>query len=164
MRYWTKDLVIDPNDLTQNIWYAGVFSGWGGPPNGLGGLYRSTNRGATWTRINSLDRVTSCAFSPVNSNEMYLTTETEGLWYSSNVNTAAPVFTPVTSYPFRQPERVFFNPYNQTKLVTSFGNGLRVGNLSGYSLSQVTVLYRERRQRQHFPDGGQRLRMDSSKQ
>jgi len=68
---------------TQNTWYAGVFSGWGGPPNGLGGLYRSSNRGVTWTRINSLDRVTSCAISPINSNEMYLTTETEGLWYTS---------------------------------------------------------------------------------
>ncbi|MGZ3930632.1 MAG: hypothetical protein ACXVP0_04525, partial [Bacteroidia bacterium] len=38
MYYWTKDIVIDPNDATQNTWYAGVFSGWGGPPNGLGGL------------------------------------------------------------------------------------------------------------------------------
>ena len=144
MRYWTKDLVIDPYDLTQNTWYAGVFSGWGGPPNGLGGLYRSTNRGATWTRINSLDRVTSCAFSPVNSNEMYLTTETEGLWYSGNVNIPAPVFTPVTSYPFRQPERVFFNPYNPSEIwVTSFGNGLRVGNTCGYSLSPANSFFAE---------------------
>lgn len=142
MRYWTKDLVIDPYDLTQNTWYAGVFSGWGGPPNGLGGLYRSTNRGATWTRINSLDRVTSCAFSPINANEMYLTTETEGLWYSSNVNNPTPTFTPVTSYPFRQPERVFFNPYNPNEIwVTSFGNGLRVGNTCGYSLSPASGFF-----------------------
>jgi photosystem II stability/assembly factor-like uncharacterized protein len=144
MIYWTKDLVIDPYDLAQNTWYAGVFSGWGGPPNGLGGLYRSTNRGATWTRINSLDRVTSCTFSPTNSNEMYLTTETKGLWYSSNVTDASPVFTQVASYPFRQPERVFFNPYNPSEIwVTSFGNGLRVGTICGYSLSPGNAFFSE---------------------
>lgn len=142
MRYWTKDLVIDPYDLTQTTWYAGVFSGWGGPPNGLGGLYRTTDRGVTWTRINGLDRVTSCTFSPINPNEMYLTTETEGLWYSNNANTAAPVFTAVTSYPFRQPERVFFNPYNPNEVwVTSFGNGLRVGDVCGYSLSPGSAFF-----------------------
>ena len=144
MRYWTKDLVIDPYDPTQNTWYVGVFSGWGGPPNGLGGLYRSTNRGVTWTRINNLDRVTSCAISPINSNEMYLTTETEGLWYSNNINTPTPGFTAVTSYPFRQPERVFFNPYDPNEIwVTSFGNGLRVGNTCGYSLSPASAFFTE---------------------
>ena len=142
MRYWTKDLVIDPYDSTQNTWYAGVFSGWGGPPNGLGGLYRSSNRGVTWTRINSLDRVTSCAISLINSNEMYLTTETEGLWYTSNINTPTPTFTSVTSYPFRQPERVFFNPYNPNEIwITSFGNGLRVGNTCGFSLSPGNAFF-----------------------
>ena len=33
MRYWTKDVVVDPGDPTQSTWYAGVFSGWGGPAN-----------------------------------------------------------------------------------------------------------------------------------
>ncbi|HET8674581.1 MAG TPA: hypothetical protein VFO63_02245, partial [Blastocatellia bacterium] len=129
MIYWTKDVVIDPHDVTQNTWYVGVWSGWGGPPNGLGGLYKSTNRGASWTRINSLDRVTSCTISPTNPDEMYLTTETEGLWYSSNLNSASPTFDSVASYPFRQPERVFYNPHNPSEVwVTSFGHGLRVGS------------------------------------
>ena len=79
MRYWTKDVVIDPHDPTQNTWYASVFSGWGGPPNGLGGLYRTTDRGQHWTRINALDRVNSITVSPTNPNEAYLTTEIEGL-------------------------------------------------------------------------------------
>jgi hypothetical protein len=75
---------------------------------------------------------------------MYLTTENEGLWYSSNINTLAPVFAAVTSYPFRQPERVFFNPYNPSEIwVTSFGNGLRVGNTCGYSLSRVNGFFTE---------------------
>ena len=116
---------------TQNTWYVGVFSGWGGAPNGLGGLYRTTDRGAHWTKINSLDRVTSITFSPTNANDAFLTTETDGLWHTSNIHAASPVFTLVANYPFRQPERVFFNPYNPNEIwVTSFGNGLMVGNLA----------------------------------
>jgi len=132
MRYWTKDIVIDPSDATQNTWYVGVFSGWGGPPNGLGGLYRTIDRGAHWTKINSLDRVTSITFNPANADDAYLTTETNGLWHSGNPRAASPVFTRVTSYPFRQPERVFFNPYNSNEIwITSFGHGLMVGTLGG---------------------------------
>lgn len=130
MRYWTKDVVIDPNDTAQNTWYAGVFSGWGGPPNGLGGLYKTVNRGVTWQKLtgNLLDRVTSCTFNPEEPNELYLTTEGQGLWVSKNINAATPAFSLVGSYPFRQPERVFFNPYDTNEMwVTSFGNGLKVG-------------------------------------
>jgi hypothetical protein len=127
MLYWTKDVVVDPHDPTQNTWYVGVFSGWGGPPNGLGGLYRTTNRGQSWTKVNSLDRVTSITIHPTKPNEAYLTTETNGLWHTTNLG-AAPTFTRVTSYPFRQPERVFFNPHNVDEVwVTSFGGGLMVG-------------------------------------
>ena len=66
MYYWTKDIVLYPYDANQNTFYVCVFSGWGGPPNGLGGLYRTTNRGTNWTKINNQDRVTSVTFSPVN--------------------------------------------------------------------------------------------------
>jgi photosystem II stability/assembly factor-like uncharacterized protein len=129
MEYWTMDLVVDPNDATQNTWYAGVYSGWGGPPNGLGGLYTTTNRGLAWTWLNTNDGVSSCAFNPLNSNELYVTTEDEGLLFSGNINSASPAFSQVASYPFGQPERVFFNPYNPSEMwVTSFGNGIRVGS------------------------------------
>jgi hypothetical protein len=142
MRYWTKDILIDPNDATQSTWYVCVYSGWGGPPNGLGGLYRTANRGQSWTKINSLDRVGSCAINPAHANEMYLTTETNGLWYTANLSAAQPTFTAVASYPFRQPERVFFNPYNVGEIwVTSFGNGLRVGNVCGYQLASSSGLF-----------------------
>ncbi|MDB6018855.1 MAG: BNR/Asp-box repeat protein [Pedosphaera sp.] len=145
MMYWTKDLVIDPNDATQNTWYVGVFSGWGGAPNGLGGLYKTVNRGVSWTRLNSLDRVTSCAINPLNTNELYLTTETEGLWISTNINSATPAFSQVASYPFRQPERIFFNPYKPSEMwVTSFGNGMEVWStvsvLSGTVQVDTTTL------------------------
>ncbi|MEO8514526.1 MAG: T9SS type A sorting domain-containing protein [Ignavibacteria bacterium] len=129
MQYWTKDVIVYPHDVSQNTWYVGVFSGWGGPPNGLGGLYRTTNRGVNWTKINNTDRVTSITFDPVNPDIAFMTSEINGLFYSSNVSSANPVFSSVASYSFRQPERVFYNPFNPTEIwVTSFGNGLRMGS------------------------------------
>jgi hypothetical protein len=133
MSYWTKDIVLDPYDTAQNTWYVGVFSGWGGPPNGLGGLYKTTNRGGNWTKLtgSTIDRVTSVTFNPNNANEVFITTEGQGLWMSSDINSPLPTFAQVNSYPFRQPERVFFNPYSSNEMwVTSFGNGLKMGQLS----------------------------------
>ncbi|MEO6903074.1 MAG: T9SS type A sorting domain-containing protein [Bacteroidia bacterium] len=133
MKYWTTDIVIDPIDATQNTWYVGVFSGWGGSANGLGGLYKTTNRGVKWTRITNpavIDRVTSCTFNPNNPNQLYITTETQGLWVSSNINDPSPTFTLVNAYPFQQPERVFFNPYNKNEIwISSFGNGIKMATL-----------------------------------
>jgi len=133
MDYWTKDIVIDPSDPTQSTWYAGVFSGWGGAPNGKGGLYRTTNRGTSWTKLTGtqFDRVTSLAFNPQNKSQAYLTTETQGLWVSQNVTAPTPVWSLVASYPFRQPERVFFNPFNQNEMwVSSFGSGMKTGSMN----------------------------------
>ncbi len=130
MQYWTKDIIIDPADVAQNTWYACVFSGWGGAPNGKGGLFKSINRGASWTKLtgSQFDRVTSITFNPSIPYQAYLTTETQGLWISSNMNAATPAWTLVNNYLFRQPERVFFNPFNPSEVwVTSFGNGLKMG-------------------------------------
>jgi len=67
-----------------------------------------------------------------------LTTETQGLWMSSNMNAMTPTWTLVDSYPFRQPERVFFNPYNQNEMwVTSFGNGMKVGLMNATGVHEV---------------------------
>jgi hypothetical protein len=133
MQYWTKDIIIDPSDATQNTWHVGVFSGWGGAPNGLGGLYKTTNRGASWTKLTGtqFDRVTSITFNPANFTEAYLTTETQGLWISNTMNNATPTWSLVANYPFRQPERVFFNPFNTNEIwISSFGNGLKMGLLT----------------------------------
>jgi len=132
MDYWTKDIIIDPTDATQNTLYTAVFSGWGGPPNGLGGLYKTTNRGTSWTNLTGSQflGVTSITFNPLTTTQAYLTSETQGLWYSDNMNTTTPTWQLVDSYPFQQPERVFFNPFNQHEMwVTSFGNGLKQGFL-----------------------------------
>jgi hypothetical protein len=142
MRYWCKDIVIDPSDPSQNTWFVGVFSGWGGAPNGLGGLYKTVNRGATWSRItgSQFDRVTSLTFNPQNNNQAYLTTETQGLWYTANIHEATVLWNLVDSYPFRQPERVFFNPFNNNELwITSFGNGMKVGYLNASGITENTL-------------------------
>jgi hypothetical protein len=128
MHYWTKDLVVDPGDAAQNTWYVGVFSGWGGPPNGLGGLYKTADRGQHWSRILSLDRVESCTISPASASEMVVTTEAEGLWMTSDLTAVSPTFSQVTGYPFAHPLRVFYDPYHADQLwVTSFGYGLCLG-------------------------------------
>jgi hypothetical protein len=140
MQYWTKDVVIDPHDPTQNTWYAGVFSGWGGAANNKGGLYKTTNRGTSWTRIHNEMRVTSATFSPSNPDVMYFTSETNGLYYSGNRRSANPTFTQIASYPFRQPERVFYNPYDSTEVwVSSFGNGMKVGKKDPVLISPARV-------------------------
>ncbi|MDO8365781.1 MAG: T9SS type A sorting domain-containing protein, partial [Saprospiraceae bacterium] len=133
MYYWTKDIVVDPSDPTQSTWYVGIFSGWGGAPNGKGGLFRTIDRGQNWTKLtgSQFDRVTSLTFNPENTTQAYLTTETQGLWVSNNMNAAIPDWDLVASYPFRQPERVFFNPYKPAEMwVTSFGNGLKVSQIT----------------------------------
>ncbi len=138
MHYWTKDIVIDPADASQNTWYVAVFSGWGGAPNGLGGLYKTTNRGTSWTKLtgSQFDRVTSLTFNPQNNKQAYLTTETNGLWISNNMDAAMSIWAVVTSYPFRQPERVFFNPFNNNEVwVTSFGNGLKMGHINSVGIA-----------------------------
>jgi hypothetical protein len=141
MRYWTKDIILDPSDATQNTWYVCVFSGWGGAPNGLGGIYKSTNRGQAWKRISDLDRVTSLTFNPKDHSEAYITTETTGLWHSANMTAASPTLSRIDSYLFRQPERVFYNPYKSDEIwVTSFGNGMRVGIAGGNSVIDNTSL------------------------
>lgn len=128
MHYWTKDLIVDPHDTTQNTWYAAVHSGWGGPANDLGGLYKTTNRGTSWVRIFDSYRVESATIHPLNANEIYVTTESDGLWYSNNLNSGSPSFSELEEYPFQHPTRVFFNPYNEHYIwTTTFGNGLRLG-------------------------------------
>lgn len=127
MRLWTKDVVIDPHDETQSTWFVAVFSHWGRAPNEIGGIFRTTDRGENWERISDLYRVESVAIDPNDPNLMYATTETNGLWQSTNARASNPGFVQVLTYPFEHPTRVFFNPYVAGEVwATSFGGGLRV--------------------------------------
>lgn len=130
MKYWTKDLVIDPHDASKSTWYVGVFDGYSEHPATLntGGLFRTNNRGKTWQELGDFYRVESVSVHQENPNIMYVTTEQDGLWYTDNLNSDQPDFQLLQEYPFQQPVRVFFNPYNTEEVwVTSFGNGLRKG-------------------------------------
>ncbi len=136
MKYWTWDVVVDPYDATESTWYAGVFSGWGGAANNLGGLYKTTNQGQSWTKIKASDGITSITFSPSDPNFIYFTGQTTGLWYSTNHRSPNPTFAQVASYPFRQPMRVFFNPNDTTEVwVSSFGHGMMMGSTATKSIA-----------------------------
>jgi photosystem II stability/assembly factor-like uncharacterized protein len=140
MRYWTKDVVIDPNDAAQNTWYAGVFFAWGQTAQtGKSGLYRTRDRGRTWQLLadSSLSptgvlNVDSCTVNPRDPNELYFTTEYDGLWVTADLKAERPTFKQVQSYRFKHPLRVQFNPYRPSEMwVTSFGNGVSVGEMTG---------------------------------
>ena len=82
------------------------------------GPAKSADGGLTWTR---------------------LTTETEGLWFTSNLTNALPTFTRVASYPFQHPLRVFYNAYASNDLwVTSFGYGIDVGVIGASRSPEVS--------------------------
>ena len=137
MQCWTKDLVIYPFDTNQNTWFACVYEAWGpNRPYSAGGLYRTTNRGQSWSaftcdRYPSLLRVASIAFHPADTNFAFITTEANGLLYSTNILAAAPAFFLAVEYPFFHPMRIFTNPYDAGEIwATSMGNGLRVGWLT----------------------------------
>jgi len=140
MYYWTKDIVVDPYDPSQNTWYACVFSGWGGAPNGKGGVYRTINRGQTWTKLSGtqFDRVTSISFHPTTPDEAFITTETQGLWSTSNLSANLPLWVNESQYTFRQPERVFFQVPDEI-WISSFGNGMKKGVAFLSSISSASI-------------------------
>lgn len=142
MNYYTKDLIIDPFDATQNTWYAAVCSGgWSpNPAADMGGLYKTANRGASWIKIIDAVNIESCTFNPDHADELYVTTATQGLWVSHNISSTTPTFSVINSYNFWHPTRVFFNPFNKTEMwVASFGNGMKVGNMGSQSAIENTI-------------------------
>jgi len=141
MLWWTKDIVVDRNDPTQNTWYAGVFSGWGGGANNRGGLYKTTNRGTSWTKILAKERVESCTIHPENKDEMYVSTEYEGLFITKNLSSSNPSFSLVQNYPFKHPMRIFYNPYVKEEVfITSFGYGVVKGTTAYVQLPEKVIL------------------------
>lgn len=140
MRFWTQDVVVDPHDSTQSTWYACVFTGWGTAGiQGTGGLFRTTDKGISWTRVSDSYRVNSCTVDPLNAGNLYFTTETDGLWYTSEATAISPHFSRVDSYPFRHPMRVFFNPYHPRETwVSSFGNGIMLGSDSASGTADLS--------------------------
>lgn len=141
MKWYTKDVVVDPNDATGATWYACVFSGWGSAvPAGTGGVYKTSDTGKTWKQISNSYRADGITIMPGNASIVYFSTETDGLFYSSNADQTNPTFSKVNSYPFRHPMRIFFNPYNLNEVwVSSFGNGMMVGNVNQSKIKETNV-------------------------
>lgn len=140
MHYWCKDLVVDPYDPTQSTWYVGVNNAIQpvqfvtGQPSNQPGLYMTTDRGESWTRIFTQD-ADHIAVHPDNPAEAYVTSNRDGLYYTQDLRLAdgtmnpAPTFTQVASFPHVRPNRVFFNPYNHDEVwVATNGGGMILGN------------------------------------
>ena len=136
MHYWTMDVEISPGN--DSVWYASVRSHWG--PNNLeqGGVYKSTDRGQNWVRIKDFYRVWSMTIHLTNPDIAYVCTHDDqnGLQYTENLTSSTPVFERVESYHFANPNRVFFNPYDEGEIwVASYGNGLKKGIVSNGPLN-----------------------------
>lgn len=66
----------------------------------------------------------------------HITTKNRSLWASNNFNIPKPTLQRDLACPFRQPVRVFSNPFDANEVwVSSFGGGLRVG----YSTAPVAT-------------------------
>ncbi|MFN0033849.1 MAG: PKD domain-containing protein [Saprospiraceae bacterium] len=146
MKFYTKDLAVDPHDPAENTWYATVWgrhTTWPGSNNQAnGGLYRTTDRGQTWTRIFATppaDQTESISIHPAKPGTAYLAVENDGLFFTEDLGAATPTFERVSSYPWWRPKRVFFPPGNPCEVwVTSMGGGLWKGE-TDTPLSQVIV-------------------------
>lgn len=123
-QYMTKDLAIDMSDPLQKIWYVSAANSVG-EGAGLGGVYRTTDRGRTWGRFFFLDNPSSCTVNPKNGNEVYICTNGSGLWYTADARDSTPFFSNVEAYSYHRPTRVAFDPYNNVRVwITSHGDGI----------------------------------------
>jgi len=149
MLYWTKDVEISSNN--NDVWYASVFSHWGAGNNEQGGLFRTLDRGLTWENIADFYRVRSMTIHPSNPDIAYICTadNNNGLQYTENLSSTTPTFIRLDDYHFHNPQRVFFNPYDENEIwVTSFGNGIKKGTVQDeptanfdIELSQQITIY-----------------------
>ncbi|MBL0174020.1 MAG: T9SS type A sorting domain-containing protein [Ignavibacteria bacterium] len=135
MRDRVNSLLVDPADTTDNTWYA--FVGLAGA-TGQPGVHRSNDRGASWTRIVA-QGAWSGTFNPRRPDDMVLCTDGAGLMYLRNARGATPVAVSDSAFPFRNPMRAFFNPYDDRQLwVMTFGNGMYVGMYDSLPLLAVS--------------------------
>jgi hypothetical protein len=136
MFYYTLDVVPDPSD-PLNTWYACVWKTDPFKPSGsvAGGVWRTRDQGQTWTLIWNGDAANAIGASatsitinpdPLFPHEAYLCTRFGGLYFTNDVTAGTVQWQQVTSYPFRAPTRVFYDPnHNERIWITSNGNGLR---------------------------------------
>ncbi|MEK7256954.1 MAG: sialidase family protein, partial [Bacteroidota bacterium] len=125
MFYYTKDLTVSPHDPAKNTWFANVWGGLYPTYDSNGGVWRTSNRGLTWTKIFEHKRAESLTVDPLDANAAYLATEYGGLWHTNTLNAATPAFFVAESFPYPRPKRVFFNPYDLNEMwVTTMGGAI----------------------------------------
>ena len=131
--FWTMGVTIDPNDATQNTWFATTIvpgTGW----YNYTAMYKSTDRGVTWNRWGYVNDTTAPYELPNNqvwkilikpgTTEMFLAMKSTGLYYCADYTAATPVFQQ-TAFPFGTINNLAINPYNPDELwIATFGDGL----------------------------------------
>ena len=121
---WPKDYDVDPRD--SRIVYLGASDA----NNAEGGLYKTTNDGANWTRI--ARKGSQCFGATINPHKpdwVYLCiTESApeaGLWLSKD---AGKTWTALDGMPFRNVQRVSFDPQDDSIIyVSTFGGSVWKG-------------------------------------
>ena len=118
MHYYTRDVAVVPSSPTTH-WFVSVQSHVTGGDSfsrvydGRGGVFRTTDSGASWTRIfphqanQPLTGAQSVTYVPGTAPLLYVTTAADGLWVSMNPDAAAPTFTKIANFPFHRVRRVF---------------------------------------------------------
>ncbi|MBI5324365.1 MAG: T9SS type A sorting domain-containing protein, partial [Ignavibacteriae bacterium] len=138
MYYWCKDVVVDTNGYYPEAWFVCVFNGWGGSANGKGGIYYTTDRGASWEKIVSDISVTSVGpppqilsiFQKKNTSDIQFQDFFGIICFTTEMNGYCAVRTNNNylqdlTYYFRQPERIFMNQFDRSYYwITNFGCGM----------------------------------------
>jgi len=159
MKTWTTSIAIDPHDPYRNTW---LTTTWSDPTNAndnSGGVYRTTNRGRNWTKIVTLPqvngnagRVNACEINPAQSGQMYVATETHGLYFSQNANAPNPTSAELANvFPARASKNIIFNPNAPWELcIGTIGNGMRFGKttipqipylISSFPIRDTLIVY-----------------------
>jgi len=148
MKLWTTSISIDPHDPYRNTWYACTWSNPLQSTDNSGGVYKTIDRGNTWTRLLSLPQsdgysgnVNACMVNPVQSSLLYVATATHGLYASQNAQSANPLFSELaTLFPARSSRVFSVHPVSQWEMyIGTDGNGLRYG---AHQIPTIPILNR----------------------
>jgi photosystem II stability/assembly factor-like uncharacterized protein len=136
MKRWTTSFSIDPHDPYRNTWYVTTWSDPTNANDNSGGVYRTTNRGRNWTRIVTLPvrngyagRINTCEINPAQNGQLYIATETHGLYLSQNANASNPTSGELANiFPARASRTISFKQFAPWEIfIGTVANGLRFG-------------------------------------
>ena len=136
MKRWTTSFAIDPHDPYRNTWYVTTWSDPTNANDNSGGVYRTINRGRNWTRIVTLPvrngyagRINACEINPAQNGQLYIATETHGLYLSQNASAQNPTSGELANiFPARASCAISFKQSAPWEIfIGTIGNGLRFG-------------------------------------